>query len=65
MKDRNSIGASASSHVHAEQQQSHDKSEAECGDKRGDDVSGVRHGESTRQGMNCSGKKEAPQRVGA
>ena len=39
MKDRNSIGASASSHVHAEQQQSHDKSEAECGDKRGDDVS--------------------------
>ena len=51
MKYKNTrIGASARSHIHAQQQQSHNKREAECGDKRGDDVSGVRHGGNAPRG---------------
>lgn len=61
MKYKNTrIGASARSHIHAQQQQSHDKREAERGNKRGDDVSGVRHGEATRQGDEPFGQREAP-----
>ena len=62
MKYKNTrIGASARSHIHAQQQQSHDKREAERGNKRGDDVSVCVMESQRAKGMNCSGK-EKPRR---